>query len=96
MESVAIKRTNLQNVPVNSLKSYFGHSLGATGVIETALAIYSAQNNIAFKTLGFETPGTIEKINVLNKHKNIEINNVLKIASGFGGSNAALLFSKNK
>ncbi len=95
MESVALKRYGLENVPVNSLKSYFGHSLGATGVIETALGIYSMINNTAFKTLGFEQNGTIEKINVTTEHKTMEINKLLKIASGFGGSNAAIYLKKN-
>jgi 3-oxoacyl-[acyl-carrier-protein] synthase-1 len=95
MESVAIKRCNLENVPTNSFKGYFGHTLGAAGIIETALSIYSMQNNILFKTMGFLEKGTVENINIIDKNTNTEVNTVLKIASGFGGSNASLLLKKH-
>ena len=94
MESIAITRCGLQNVPVNSFKGYFGHTLGAAGLIETALTIYSMQNNIVFKTLGFTTEGTAESINIISEHKDQTVNSALKIGSGFGGSNAALLMVK--
>ena len=32
MESIAIQRAGLSDVPVNALKGYIGHSLGAAGV----------------------------------------------------------------
>jgi len=94
MESVAIARHGLGNVPVNSFKGYFGHTLGAAGLIETALSIYSLQHNILFKTLGFENPGTVELVNVVQSHQKAHLNTVLKLASGFGGSNAALIIKK--
>jgi len=94
MESIALNRCELQNVPVNSFKGYFGHTLGAAGLIETALSIYSMQNNVLFKTLGYEVIGTAESINIIAEHKEQEVNSVLKIGSGFGGSNAALLMIK--
>ncbi len=94
MESIALNRCGLQNVPVNSFKGYFGHTLGAAGLIETALTIYSMQNNILFNTLGFDELGTDEEINVINKNAPQQVNSVLKIASGFGGSNAALYMVK--
>ena len=94
MESVAITRCGLKNTPVNSFKGYFGHTLGAAGLIETALSIYSMQNNILFKTLGFSEHGTVDTLNVISEHKEQPINSVLKIGSGFGGSNAALLMVK--
>ncbi len=96
MESVALKRHGLENIPVNSFKGYFGHTLGAAGLIESALSIYSLQNNILFKTLGFKNLGTVEKINVLKEHQKKEIKTVLKLGSGFGGSNAALIIKKSK
>lgn len=94
MESVAIKRHGLQHVPVNSFKGYLGHTLGAAGLIETALSIYSMKNNILFKTYGFKNLGTIEPINVLAQHTKAEVNTILKLGSGFGGSNAALIIKK--
>ena len=95
MESIALKRHGLENIPVNSFKGYFGHTLGAAGLIESALSIYSLQNNRLFKTLGFQNLGTVEPINVVKEHQEKEIKTVLKLGSGFGGSNAALIIKKD-
>jgi 3-oxoacyl-[acyl-carrier-protein] synthase-1 len=94
MESIALKRHGLENTPVNSFKGYFGHTLGAAGLIETALSIYSLQHNKIFKTLGCLNQGTVEKINVVKEHQDKELKTVLKLGSGFGGSNAALIIKK--
>ena len=48
MESIAIERADLSDVPVNSLKGYYGHTLGAAGVLETVLSLARHQN-IVFK-----------------------------------------------
>ena len=37
METIAIERAGLQNVPISALKPHFGHTMGAAGVIETIL-----------------------------------------------------------
>ncbi len=94
MESMAITRTGLQNVPVNSFKGYWGHTLGAAGVIESIMGIYSLRNGILFSTKGFSEPGVSNPLNIISKSESREINNCLKIASGFGGCNAAILFQK--
>ncbi len=94
MESVAIKRLGLENTPVNSFKGYFGHTLGAAGVIESVLSIYQLKNNIIYKTLGLDNPGVKEEINLVMEHQSTKMERVLKIASGFGGCNAAVVFEK--
>ena len=38
MEAQAFNRLNMQNIPLNSLKGYFGHTLGAAGLLETIIA----------------------------------------------------------
>lgn len=96
MESIAINRNNLQKVPVNSFKGYYGHTLGAAGVLETVLTIKSMQKNILVNTFGFDELGTVEKINIINKTHEKQLNTCLKIGSGFGGCNAALLLTKSK
>jgi 3-oxoacyl-[acyl-carrier-protein] synthase I len=94
MESMAFTRARLQSVPVNSFKGYFGHTLGAAGVIESVLCMYSMKNNIVFGTKGFSESGVTNPLKVSNQTINTEIRNCLKSASGFGGCNAALLFTK--
>ena len=39
METVAIERAGLQNVPKSVLKPYFGHTMGAAGIVETIIGL---------------------------------------------------------
>ena len=100
MEGNAIFRSGLGSVPVNSFKSCFGHTLGAAGILETIIAIKSLENSMILPTLNFVQP---EVINIdgqqfsLNVTKNIVSTDkryFIKIMSGFGGVNSALLFKK--
>jgi len=93
-EAKALSRAGLEEVPVNSFKGYCGHTLGAAGIVESALAIASMRNNELFKSAGFENPGTSDHINVLTDHTSREVNHCLKTASGFGGCNVAVVFKK--
>ena len=68
MEAKALSWAGLERVPVNSFKGYFGHTLGAAGIIESALAIDSMRNNELFRSAGFENPGTSKHINILTDH----------------------------
>lgn len=94
MESKAIALANLQTVPLHSLKGYIGHTLGAAGLIESIVAIHSLKNNMLYRSLGFEELGVPKKINVIDKTTPKVLNKCLKAASGFGGCNAAMIFSK--
>ncbi len=94
MEAVAISRAGLSEVPVNSLKGYWGHTLGAAGVIETIAGICSLSENLLFGTLGFSEPGTSQSIAIVQDLREARIQTCLKMASGFGGCNAALLINK--
>ena len=96
MESNAISRAGFQSVPTNSLKGYFGHTLGAAGLIESIISLESIKNNTLIKTANCTTPGTVEKINIILKTENQKLNSLLKLASGFGGCNAAALFLKHE
>jgi 3-oxoacyl-[acyl-carrier-protein] synthase-1 len=93
-EAKALSWAGLEKVPVNSFKGYFGHTLGAAGIIESVLAIESMRNNQLFRSAGFENPGTSKHINVLTDHTAREVNHCLKTASGFGGCNVAAAFKK--
>ncbi len=94
MESVAFDRLGMNEIPLNSLKGYFGHTLGAAGVIEVACCIQSMKNNLLIKNIGFKNAGTPKQINVLTSNQAKEVTTVLKTASGFGGCNASLLLRK--
>jgi len=94
MESMAIDRNGLNHIPINSFKGYIGHTLGAAGLIESIFCFESMRKNVLIKTFGFENHGTVKRMNIINETKPSRVNSVLKTASGFGGSNAAVLFHK--
>ncbi len=94
MESVAFSRAQLHQVPLNSLKGYYGHTLGAAGVLESVVAVQSLLSNTLIQSAGFDTKGTSHELNVIKKTEHKVINSCLKTASGFGGCNAAALFEK--
>lgn len=91
MESIAFQRLNIHNKPMNSFKSYFGHTLGAAGVIEVIMCMISMEKNRLFKSLGFESQGTSIPLNIVEMNAVKELGVVLKTASGFGGGNSALI-----
>ena len=93
MESVAINRASLQDIPVNSLKGYYGHTLGAAGIMEVILSSIALQKRMVIKSLGTEQAGTAQPLNVCMENHKIQGDAFLKLISGFGGSNAAVLFS---
>lgn len=91
MEAVSITRAGLQHVPVTGMKGYWGHTLGAAGVIESVAALHSIKNRMLINTLGYHEQGVSHPINVVHKTGPANISSCLKTASGFGGCNAALM-----
>ncbi len=94
MEAIAFNRLGLQNVPVNSLKGYYGHTLGASGLLETVIGIETVIQNKFFVSLGFDEMGVSQPINIIQKNENKNCDYFLKTASGFGGCNTAVVFKK--
>lgn len=94
MEAIAFNRLGLQEVPVNSLKGYYGHTLGASGLLETVIGIESLLRNRLYASLGFDEMGVSEPINVIQKNTDKKMQYFLKTASGFGGCNTAVVFQK--
>ncbi|SEM78429.1 3-oxoacyl-[acyl-carrier-protein] synthase-1 [Chryseobacterium taichungense] len=94
MEAIAFNRMDLQNVPLNSLKAYYGHCLGASGLLETIISMESALNNTLISSKNFEETGTSQPLNIIKENQPAEIKYILKTASGFGGCNAAIVLEK--
>ena len=91
MEAVALDRAGLSDIPVNSYKGYFGHTLGAAGVLETILTMHALDDHTILGTRGFQELGVSVPIQVSAEAKPTDKRTFLKLISGFGGSNAALL-----
>ncbi len=94
MESVALDRAALNDTPVNAYKGYFGHTLGAAGVLETIISKHSINDNTVLKTLGYEQLGTSRRIQPTTENIATDKPYFVKLISGFGGANAAALFKK--
>ena len=94
MESVAIERAGLQSVPVNAIKGYYGHTMGAAGVLETIIAMHSVDDHTVLGTRGFSELGVSGRIHLSSENQPTEKSSFIKMISGFGGNNAALFVSK--
>ncbi|WP_333850648.1 beta-ketoacyl synthase N-terminal-like domain-containing protein [Epilithonimonas sp.] len=94
MEAIAFNRMNLQNVPLNSLKAYYGHCLGASGLLESIISMESALKNTLIPSKNFKETGTSQPLNIIKENQPAEIKYILKTASGFGGCNAAIVLEK--
>jgi 3-oxoacyl-[acyl-carrier-protein] synthase-1 len=94
MEAKAITLAGMQLAPVNSLKGYYGHTLGAAGLIESIISIQSLKENLVIPTRGFENIGVTQPVNICSSLYTANLQHCLKTASGFGGCNAAMIFSK--
>ena len=94
MESFAVTRAGLADVPVNSLKACFGHTLGAAGVLESIISIKALEEKIVLKSMNFTEQEFENPINVSTENKTSDKKYFVKMLSGLGGVNAALLFSR--
>ncbi len=92
MESIGLQRLQMSDIPIHALKSYWGHSLGAVGLVESIALIESMKRQIALPTLGYETLGVSSAVKIHQQAEPLKIQYALKVASGFSGVNAALIF----
>ena len=94
MEAVALQKTNLSEVPALALKGYLGHTMGAAGILETIISLCCIEDGKTLPSKGFEELGVSAKVNISNAPVETKGHTLLKIISGFGGCNAAVMMSK--
>ena len=94
MEAKAITHAGLNNVPANSLKGYYGHTLGAAGLIESIVTLQSIREGVILPSIGFEQNGVSTPLNIATTLLSTPLTTCLKTASGFGGCNAAIVLGK--
>lgn len=95
MEAVALRRAGLTSVPVCGVKGTYGHTMGAAGVLETILAMRSADEGLAYGTRGFEELGVSGNLSISTQSQSIATRSFVKMLSGFGGCNAAAFFRQS-
>ena len=91
MESKAVAWAELTDKPLNSLKGYIGHTLGASGVVEAILSAEELKSGYIFGTKGFTSSDTPHTLTLSAEAQKIEGRCCVKTASGFGGCNAAIV-----
>ena len=94
MESIAIDRAGLLDVPVNALKGTFGHTMGAAGILESILSMWAVDAGLVLPTRGFSELGVSRPVRVSAETGRTDRRAFVKLLSGFGGVNGALLFRK--
>jgi len=94
MEAKAIAWASLERKPVNIFKGYIGHTLGAAGIIESVYAFESMIGNLLFPSMGFTNLGVSKDLNIIKTLEQAPLHFCLKLASGFGGCNAAVIYRK--
>lgn len=94
MEAKAIALSGLSTVPTFSLKQVFGHTLGASGLLEMIMGIQGLKNNIILASPGYETHGVSGEVNITRAPQFKSVQSFIKTGSGFGGCNAACRVSK--
>lgn len=94
MESIAIHRAGLDEVALCGLKGFYGHTLGAAGIIETILSMKAIDNGLIPPTRGYNSKGTTYAMDLSDKCRETNKKSFIKILSGFGGSNAGIAYEK--
>lgn len=82
-------------VPVSSSKSYFGHTLGASGAVEAVVTVLALQHQIAPPTLRLTQSADDCPLDYIpGTPRPMAMQHVLSNTFGFGGSNVSLAFRR--
>ncbi|MEZ5059881.1 MAG: beta-ketoacyl synthase N-terminal-like domain-containing protein, partial [Saprospiraceae bacterium] len=76
MEAQGFNRLGMEDVPLNSFKGFWGHALGAAGLLETIAAVQSMKEDLLIKSLGFEELEDAYPISVLKANRLTEVNQI--------------------
>lgn len=94
-EAEAIRDLFGDKVPVSSLKGYFGHTLGASGAIETAATLKMMEEGVVYPTRNLEhVADDCSGIRHVMQPEKKSISTIMKNGFAFGGINAALVCRK--
>lgn len=94
MESKAVERAGLSNIPLSALKGYYGHTMGAAGLIETIITACAVDEGIILPSRGYHNIGVSGKVIISDNTLSTTKKSFVKALSGFGGCNGTLLYSK--
>ncbi len=97
-ECAAIKEVfgpRYRKIPVSSIKSMLGHTMGAASALEAIACALAARKDLIPPTINYETPDPECDIDcVPGKSRKHHVNIVLNNSYAFGGNNASLVLKK--
>ncbi|MDZ4340409.1 MAG: beta-ketoacyl-ACP synthase II [candidate division NC10 bacterium] len=97
-ETLAIKQVfgdHATRLPISSIKSMIGHTLGAAGAIEAVATILSLKHGILPPTINYEHPDPDCDLDyVPNTARELPIRVAMNNSFGFGGTNATTLLRR--
>jgi 3-oxoacyl-[acyl-carrier-protein] synthase-1 len=94
MEDRAIATLFGDAVPCSSTKGWTGHTLGASGALEAAIAAICVEQGLVPGCLGVERPDPTFAAGIAVDNRAARIDRVLSNSFGFGGSNCALVIGR--
>ncbi|MFE7775092.1 beta-ketoacyl-[acyl-carrier-protein] synthase family protein [Streptomyces sp. NPDC057445] len=97
-ETAAVKESlgaHAYKVPMSSIKSMVGHSLGAIGAIEIVACVLALANQVVPPTANYETPDPECDLDYVPRTaRGLKLRNVLSVGSGFGGFQSAVVLTR--
>ena len=98
VESLAVRRLfgdRADKVPMSSIKSMLGHTMGAASAIEAVACALAVHSGVIPPTINYETPDPECDLDyVPNKARKTDPRVVLNNAYAFGGNNASLCLAR--
>ena len=95
METSAVKRVfgeGAKQVPISSIKSMIGHSIGASGAVEAVALALTLSENVAPPTINLTNPDPACDLDYIpNVARDARPKIALSTSFGFGGQNGALV-----
>lgn len=97
-ETAAVKRSlgsHAYDVPMSSIKSMVGHSLGAIGAIEIVACVLALAHQVVPPTANYDTPDPECDLDYVPRTaRPAKLRSVLSVGSGFGGFQSAVVMSQ--
>ena len=94
MESKAIEGAGLDDLLTTALKPHYGHTFGASGIVEAIITMCSLDEGLILPVLGFEEMGVSGKMKICSQLTHTDKRAFIKLQSGFGGCNGAMIYAK--
>ena len=98
IETKAIKavfKEEAKNIPISSVKSMFGHLIGAAGAAEMITCVLSIRDNIIAPTINLNDPDPeLDLDYVPNKARKCRVDIAMNESFGFGGQNNVVIIKR--